>query len=245
MPHSAPPTANIRIPHASRTPHSPPAVWAAFARQGAWKNWVILGQFVLLFILVLGSMGLATRPPDIVVVDSTSGKSTYLNASIAGAELQRFLAEQKQRPSDVTVAHFTKDFLKALLASNSASIGEDWDYALSVVEPALRAEMEKVDAKDKYVEKVRAARTRGTLAFEQLQLVNQQATAVEVRARVRRDLEPLLGGAAKVDRLEITLVERVVPRTLAHPDGLVVSLYQTKVMDNSSRISSEDVAHDH
>src|SRR5262245_42246751 len=72
-----------RNPARSRPSLGPPAVWAAFARQGAWKSWVLIFQFFVIALLILANLRLSQKPPDIVVV-APDGKSTYLTPSIAG-----------------------------------------------------------------------------------------------------------------------------------------------------------------
>src|SRR4051812_9936451 len=121
----APLSAKGRLTSASRLPDHPSAVWTAFARQGQWKSWVIAAQLLLMALLTLAAMQLARKPPDIVLVDS-DGRSTYVNPSVAGQELIRWLADRRQRPSDVTVAHFSREFLQRFLGVNSTTIQAAW-----------------------------------------------------------------------------------------------------------------------
>src|SRR5262252_7361088 len=95
-------------PAASRPNLGPPAIWLAFARQGAWKSWVLILQFFIIGLLILANLRLSQGPPDIVLV-APDGKSMYVAPSIAGAGLLRFLADQKQEPSELTVLHFTRE----------------------------------------------------------------------------------------------------------------------------------------
>ena len=71
---------------------------------------MLLLQFALNFFLAFAAIGFSRKEPDVVLV-APDGKSTYVNRSLAGDALVRFLAEQRQQPSDVTVVHFTKEFL--------------------------------------------------------------------------------------------------------------------------------------
>src|SRR5689334_19390693 len=96
-----------------------PAIWAAFAQQAAWKDWVIAALLILNGVTVIASARLAARDPDVVVVNP-DGKSTYVRRSVSSAALLDFIAEQKQQPSDVTVVHFTKDFVRLALSANSS-----------------------------------------------------------------------------------------------------------------------------
>jgi hypothetical protein len=211
---------------------SPPAVWVAFARQGAWKTWVIILQLALLFLLALACIQLARRPPDVVLVDS-SGKSTYLSQSIAGEQLARFLAEQRQRPSDITIAHFSRMFLERFLAVNSSTIQAEWPEALAMMSGSLRARVEKEASAQKLVETYRAAQVQTEVVIEELQLVESLERAAHVRATVTRRKQLLGGGPVSIDRLTVDLVEQVVPRSPSHPDGLELVEYRNAVLPPS------------
>ena len=116
---------------------SPPAIWTAFARQAAWREWVIVSLLALNALTIVAAIRAARRDPDVVVVAS-DGKSSYLPRSIANEALLHFLAEQKQQPSDVTVVHFTREFLQVMLAINSSTIDGTWTNALNSMGSQLR-----------------------------------------------------------------------------------------------------------
>ncbi|HEY8210298.1 MAG TPA: hypothetical protein VIG99_22595 [Myxococcaceae bacterium] len=176
-------------------------------------------------LLTLSAMQLSRRPPDVVLVDP-DGKSTYLNASTAGDELKRWLAERRQRPSDVTVAHFCREFLRRFLAVNSTTIHSEWPEALSMMSPSLHARMDAEAAKQKLVETYRAAQVSTEVDIQQLELVEQLERAAHVRALVVRTRQPLAGGPVSADTLAVDLVLDVVPRTATAPDGLQVAEYR-------------------
>jgi hypothetical protein len=222
------PTTKLRLVSESRPPDHPSAVWTAFTRQGQWKSWVIAAQLLLMALLTLAAMQLARKPPDIVLVDS-DGRSTYLNPSTAGDELTRWLAERRQRPNDVTVAHFSREFLKRFLGVNSTTIQAAWPEALSMMAPALRVRMEAEAAKQKLVETYRAAQVATEVDIQRLELVEQLESAVHVRAHVARTKRPLAGGPPTTDVLAIDLILDVVPRTAATPDGLQLAEYRNAV----------------
>ena len=118
-------------------PGSPPAVWTAFAKQAAWKDWIIVGLLVLNALTVVAGARLARQQPDVVLV-AADGKSSFLPHAIEGDALALFLAEQKQLPSDVTIVHFTREFLQLALAINSSTIDGAWADALAMMTPELR-----------------------------------------------------------------------------------------------------------
>lgn len=232
-----------RLLKSNTTPSSPPAIWAAFARQGAWKNWVLAGQFAVIFFLVVACMGFAHRAPDVVLV-APDGKSTYLSHEVASEALLRFLAEQRQQPSDVTVVHFTKDFLQTFLAANSSTIELAWPQSLSMMTPSLRSRMSQQAAKSKLVETLKLAQVTTDLTIEKLDLVERLEKAMHVRAVVLRHKRSLTTGAEEsTDRLTVDVVELVVPRSPATPDGLQVAEYSNTVVAPSSPSSPESAPH--
>ena len=116
----------------SRKSLSPPAIWASFAQQAAWKDWVIAALLALNATTVLAGARLAAKQPDVVLV-APDGKSMYLDRSVASSALMDFIADQRQQPSDVTVVHFTKEFVRVALSANSTTIDSTWSDALSMM----------------------------------------------------------------------------------------------------------------
>lgn len=200
----------------------PPAIWAAFVRQGAWKSWVIAAQFVVIVLLVLVALTIAKRDPDVVVVQP-DGKSQYVARSVAAPELARFLAEQKHQPSDLTVIRFTKDFLRLATAVNSTTIDEAWPEALSMTAGPLRERLAQKAAQEKLLEAYKLARIRTEMNVEGLVLVERTSTLIHVRATVARKRLSLVDGRIlEQDKLVNDVVLQVIPRSSLHPDGLVV-----------------------
>lgn len=222
---TATPTVKVHLAPESRRPDHPSAIWTAFARQGAWKSWVMAAQLLLMALLTLAAMHLSRKPPDVVLV-APDGQSTYLNTSLAGDELRRWLAERRQRPSDVTVAHFCREFLRRFLGVNSTTIHAEWPEALSMMAPGLKARMQAEAVRQKLVETYRAAQVHTEVDVQRLELVEQLEKAVHVRALVVRRKQPLAGGPVATDTLLVDLIADVVPRTVATPDGLQVAEYR-------------------
>src|SRR5512138_214214 len=83
-----------------RPPGAPGAVWDAFARQAAWKNWALIVLFGLLLLSLLANVRLAARPPEFVVVENPGGKATYVKRAVATDALLKFLAD-KTRPPEI------------------------------------------------------------------------------------------------------------------------------------------------
>lgn len=223
----------------SAQPLSPPAIWAAFARQGAWKDWVIVALLALNGLLVIVGARLARRDPDIVLV-SPEGKSTYLPRELAGDALARFLAEQRQLPGDVTILHFTDAFLRLAFAINSTTVEGAWGDALSLMTVELRAKFADEAKEQKLVERYKLARVRTELAVEELQVLERTSTLLHVRAVVARKKATLAAEDLPTfdDRLRVELVERIVPRSVARPDGLEVAGMTVAVLASSSTVRS-------
>jgi hypothetical protein len=211
-------------------PVAPPAIWVAFERQGAWKNWVIVLLVGLNALLVIAGARLAQREPDVVLV-AADGTSTYLPNELAGAAVANFLREQRHMPSDVTIVHFCKDFLHLAFAINSSTIEEAWFDALALMTPELRAKSEAEAKSQKLVERYKVTRVRTELTVEDLRVLERTSTLIHLQAAVvRRQGSLLTDEAAHVDdRLNVELVLRVVPRTSTRPDGLEVAALNVSV----------------
>src|SRR5436309_14531575 len=106
-------------------PGSPPAIWTAFARQAAWRGRVIAALLALNGLTIVAAVRVARKDPDVVLI-APDGKSSYVPRAVANDALLRFLAEQKQQPSHVTIVHFTREFLQLALAINSSTIEAAW-----------------------------------------------------------------------------------------------------------------------
>jgi hypothetical protein len=211
-----------------RLPGHPVAVWEAFARQAAWKSWVIVILLGLLGLSLLVNVRLATRPPEFVVVENPSGQATLVRQSVATDALLRFLDEQT-RPPDVTVVRFTRDFLQLAFAVNSSTVHAAWPAALTMMTPALRDRVSREAAGSRLVETYQAAQVRTDLAVVDLALLARTASVVQARATLARRKAPLVGGGVPVeDRLVVELVLEMVPASPEHPDGLAVSEWQVR-----------------
>jgi hypothetical protein len=180
-------------------------------------------QFFVIALLILANIRLSQKPPDIVVI-APDGKSTYLTPTIAGDALLRFLAEQKQEPSDLTVLHFTRDFLQLVLAVNSSTIEEAWPKALALMSPPLRSRVANESTQQKLIETYKLARVRTRLSIDDVSVMERADSLIHLKAKVSRVKSELVDGqAASQDRLEVDLIERRVPRTIDRPDGLEVA----------------------
>src|SRR6266446_296921 len=204
-------------------PGSPPAIWAAFARQAAWRESVIAALIALNALTIVAAVRVARKDPDVVLI-APDGKSSYVPHSTANDALLRFLAEQKQQPSDVTVVHFTREFLQLALAINSSTIEGAWRDALALMGSQLRERFSTAAAGEKLLETYKLARVRTMLSVDSIELVDHTSSLLHVRAVVTRKQGSLLAENApsEDDRLSVELVERVVPRSNARPDGLEV-----------------------
>ena len=162
-------------------------------RQGRWKSWALVLAFGLCALEALVALRLVSRPPDVVLV-APDGQGTYLNPSVAGQALLRFLREQRQLPSDVTVLHFTREFARRFFALDAATAETSFQEALAMMTPGLRGPIAQEAAETKLLEGIRASRTRVALTFEAVDLLEQTESAVRVRLVLRRRTETLDDG---------------------------------------------------
>jgi len=227
----------------ARTTAAPPAVWAAMVRQAQWKSWALVLAFALCALEGLVMLKLAHKEPDIVLI-APDGRSTYVNRSVAGDALVRFLEEQRQLPSDVTIFHFTRDFLHHFFATDSLSYAASFAEALGMLSAGFRERVAREAAASKVLEAVRATHTRTNLTFESLDFVERTKEALHLRAVLLRRTESLSEGTLlSLDRLEVDLYESVVPRTAAHPDGLVIGQFNSRSVKLDPSSDPEPPAH--
>jgi hypothetical protein len=197
-------------------------------RQGQWKSWALVLAFALCALQLLVMLRLAKKEPDIVLI-APDGQSTYLQRSLAGEALVRFLEEQRQLPSDVTVFHFTRDFLQHFFAVNSASYEASFQEAMGMLTPAFRERLVREAESSKLLEGVRASGTRATVRIEQLDVLERTQSALQLRGVLLRRTEALADGTpVALERLHVELVEAIVPRTAAHPDGLLIGHFSSR-----------------
>lgn len=217
--------ATVRTPYAGsrRPPGHPPAVWAAFAAQGRWRSWTIVGLLGLVGLQSLVIVRLVSRPPEVVLVDA-AGRATPVRRSLAADALLRFVAE-RNRPPEVAIVRFARDFIRLALALNSSTIEEAWPAALAMMAPELRSRVEAEAARTRLVATWRLAQRRTELTFEEVAVEEEAPGLVAIRSRLTRRTGPLVEGSgpSRTDRVQVDLVARVVPPTLERPDGLEVA----------------------
>jgi len=138
---------------------APAAIWAAFVRQAAWKDWLIAALLVLNALTIIAGSRLAAREPDVILV-APDGKSTYVARSVASRALLDFIAVQKQEPSDLTVVHFTKDFVRLALSANASTIDATWREALSMMGTELRNRLQAESQAKKLVESLQSLKLK-------------------------------------------------------------------------------------
>ncbi len=206
----------------SRPPGAPPAVWAAFIVQGAWKTWTIVGLLGLLALQCIAVIRLATRPPEVVLLDA-AGSATPIRRSVGTDALLKFLAE-RTRPPEVAIVRFTRDFLHLALAVNSSTIDANWPAALAMMAPELRTRVEAEAARSGLVEKWRVAERKTELTFEDIVLEDRTPSLLSIRAMLSRRTGALVEGSgpSSTDRVQVDVVARIVTPTMEHPDGLEV-----------------------
>ncbi|MFT3714024.1 MAG: hypothetical protein QM817_40705 [Archangium sp.] len=199
----------------------PPAIWTAFAQQGRWKNWVLVGQLGAILFLTAVCLSLASRPPDIVVVGE-DGNGTYVASEVSSRALQDFLRTQRGRPADITIRAFSQRFIRLTAEVNSTTIDDAWAEATSLMIAPLAQQMRAEADAQRLLETYRIAAVRTRLDFDALEVIERRDSKTHVRARLSRHREKLVGGGGSDDTMQVDLVLVEVPRSREHPDGLVV-----------------------
>ena len=97
----------------------------------------------------------------------------------------------------------------------------------------LRVRLGEESEAKKLLESIRVLRVKSAVFIEDIVLTERTKDLLQVKATVSRTKSSLLdeSRAGVQEHLEIELVERIVPRTAARPDGLeVVELLMTAYM---------------
>ncbi|MCY1023949.1 hypothetical protein [Pyxidicoccus sp. MSG2] len=209
------------MPSPSSLP-APPAVWVAFARQGAWKNWVLLVQLAVIALFTVANVHLADRAPDVVLV-TPDGKATYVPRAAVGDSILFAIQKAKGQPSEAEVLQTTRHFLSLVLGVNSSTLENTWPEALAMMDGALATKLQREYAAQRVLETWKAAQVRTDLQFESVELVERTDSLLHVRALLSRTRSDLLTGATpKTDRVKVDLVQGVEARTMHRPSGLVI-----------------------
>jgi hypothetical protein len=212
--HSLPPTASSLS--------APPAVWAAFVRQGAWKNLVLLVQLGVIALFAVANVHLADRAPDVVLV-APDGTATFVPRAVVGDSILQAIRHAKGQPTDAEVVHTTRHFLGLMLGVNSSTLEATWPEALAMMDSGLAAKLQREYTQQRVLEAWKAAQVRTTLHFETVELRQRTDSLLHVRAvllRTRSDL--VTATQPQTERLQVDLVHAVEARTLKHPSGLVI-----------------------
>jgi len=214
-------------------PGSPPAIWAAFAAQSAWKSLAIGGLLAVSAVLSVAVVRLSSRPPEVILIGG-DGSATPVRRSMATDALLQFLADHA-RPPELTVVRFAREFLQLALALNSSTVEESFAEALRRMAPELRHRIEAEAGTRKLLETWRRAERKIELAYEEIAVEGRTPGLVTVRATISRHTGPLLGagGGTTTDRVEVDLVVRPVPPTLERPDGLEVVEWRMQPLPSS------------
>lgn len=211
------------------SPASPPAIWTAFAAQGRWKNWVMVGQLLLLALMTRVCLHLARVEPDVVVVDDT-GASHFVQRGAATEGLLRYLDTERKRPTDLTLLAYTERFIKLTAGVNSATIEESWSEALSMMTRPLAEKLDAEAKAQRLLETYRLAQVRTQVRFDDVQLVERKGDKAHVRATITRQRSPLFGPSENSRPPETQLIDLVLaeaPRSRRRPDGLEVLDWHT------------------
>jgi hypothetical protein len=221
---------------------APPAIWRAFAAQGAWKSWVIVALLGLLAVNGVAMARLANRPPEYVLVDG-DGKATYVKSGVATEALLRFL-QDKTKPPELTIVRFTRTFLELSLAIDSLTVEANWPAALAMMNSELRERVAKEAAAAKMVEGYKLSQQKTTLKFEDIQLVTRTSSLLHVRARISRSRRSRLDPSAPavVDDVVVDLAEQLVTPRLDRPDGLEVVGWSLEKLGEKAAVPAESVS---
>ncbi len=104
----------------------------------------------------------------------------------------------------------------------------------------LRTRISKEAAEQKLLQTYKLAQVRTELNIEEVSVLERADSLLHLRARVSRTKSRILDGSGPVgDRLEVDIVERVVPRSIDKPDGLELADFSVRAANNKSSVNGE------
>jgi len=217
--------ASLRTP----SPTAPvPAVWAAFAAQGRWKNWVLIVQLFLILTLIYANTSFVKKEPDVVLIQP-DGTSVYMERAIVGDSVIRAIHAAKGLPDDLSVQRFSKDFVQLALGVHSATAADSWAAAQERMTLELRTKLGEEYREQRVIETLELAKIRTELEFLSVEVLERTDKFLRVGASVRRTRSSLVDGSSPpADTLRVELILRITRRTPENPDGLEVATFGTK-----------------
>ena len=217
------------------------AVYTAFVAQGAWKTWVIAALLGLLGLSLVLNVRLATKAPEYVLVDATTGDATLVKRSVATEALLSFIAD-KTRPPEPAIVRFTQEFLQLALGVNSSTIEANWEEALTRMTPTLRQRLEAEAKAQKVIETYKASGRKTDLKFTDIRLLDRTSKLLAVRATIQRRVAPLLetgNGPSAEDRIQVDTVLEIVAPTTDSPAGLKVAEFRLAKVENTPDVGAD------
>lgn len=217
-----------------------PAVWAAFAAQGRWKNWVLIVQLFLILTLIYANTSFVKKEPDVVLV-SPDGTSVYVERAMVGDSVIEAIHAAKGMPDELSVLRFSKDFVRLVLGVHSATVADSWDAAKQRMTLELRTKLDAEYKAQRVIETFELAKVRTDLEFVETTLLERTDKFLRVRSLVRRERSSLVDGSSPPgDSLHVELILQVVPRTPENPDGLAVTTFGSKPVAEPSKQAATD-----
>lgn len=178
--------------------------------------------FVVIFLLLIGLIYLAKRPPLVIRIDK-------LGNSEAIADYQ----QETTNPSDEDIQNFTKRFLDDYIALKSNLVVRQFETSLNMMTPDLAKQHLQAMKEQNTVGIVQAAGIRNDLRIDEVHS-EQIADEYYIKVKAVLDTRPLddLTTPPKQKPILASLVLKKVPRSGDHPFALLTKGVQIVVDKN-------------
>lgn len=191
------------------------------------KRLVIL-QFVLSVLLIIGIVYIAQKPPLVIRIDK-----------LGNADAVSGYPRESAKPSEEDIRYFTKKFLDDYVALKSNLVVRQFENTLNMMTEDLAKQHLKAMKEQNTVGIIQAAGIRNDLTIES---IHTESVSDELYIRVRAilDTRPIddITAQPKTKPIQAALVLQIIPRSAVHPYGLLTKSVQIMVDQNGQQIQN-------
>lgn len=189
---------------------------------------LVLLQFVLSILLIVGIIYIAQKPPLVIRIDN-----------LGNTDVIQDYPRESTKPSEEDIRFFTKKFLDDYVALKSNLVVRQFENTLNMMTEDLAKQHLQAMKEQNTVGIIQAAGIRNDLTIE---AVHTESVSDELYIKVRAILEtrPIddITAQPKIKPIQAALVLQVIPRSAEHPYGLLTKSVQIMVDQNGQQIQN-------
>ncbi len=200
--------------------HQKNELWGYWIAHAETLRWLMV-LLVLAVLFLSGAVIFATRKPPVVVRVDQIGNAVVIRD-----------LEANNAPSDIEIAAFAKDFLRAYLEVNSLTFHKDFARALNLMTKKFQAAHLRDLKAQNFVQKITRAGIQTQAEFKDMNITSRMPTRIYLDVRGITSTTPLEDPHAPPTKrgfiARLTIAQ--VPRTERTPNGLLVEDYRQHIV---------------